>query len=435
MFGGCTKTEDLVTVNKAAGNMESTSGLRRQPNIVMILGDDIGHDVPTSFGGSSYQTPNLDMMAQAGMKFTSVYSSPLCSPSRVCIMTGKYNFRNYSEWGILDPTQKTFGNIMKAAGYATYVAGKWQLDGGDSGVHNFGFDDYSLWNPIKDGVKVGEHYKDPTIYEYAQFLPSSYTNGKYGDDIFTDRILSFIDKNKSNPFFAYYPITLCHSPFSPTPEDPEFITWDTRGNNSDTSFFPSMVKYMDEKVGLIINKLKEDSLYDNTIVIFVGDNGTPEEIYSVWNGQVVQGGKSKSTSAGTNVPMYITWPKRIAPGQVNDNLIDFSDFLPTFADIVGVTIPADYGTIDGKSFFKQLVGGTYVPRDWVFDHYQPNTNKGNDILLRWVQDHTYKLYDSTGSFFNIVVDPDEKHPLRNRELTTEEKQRKRQFQQILNNMH
>src|SRR5581483_9064730 len=189
------------------------------------LGDDIGHDIPRSFGGTSYETPNLDMMAQTGMKFTSTYSSPLCSPSRVCVMTGKYNFRNYSEWGILDPTARTFGNIMKNAGYATYVAGKWQLDGGDSAAHVFGFDGYSLWNPIKD-LPAGEHYKDPSVYEFAQFLPDNYTQGKYGDDIFTDRILSFIEQNKANRFFAYFPITLCHSPFSPTPEDPEFSTWD-----------------------------------------------------------------------------------------------------------------------------------------------------------------------------------------------------------------
>src|SRR5215831_9088397 len=115
-FGGCKKTDDLVAISNASPNV--ANALANRPNVVMILGDDIGHDIPRTFGGTSYETPNLDMMAQTGMKFTSCYSSPLCSPSRVCIMTGKYNFRNYSIWGYLDPAQKTFGDIMKNAGYA-----------------------------------------------------------------------------------------------------------------------------------------------------------------------------------------------------------------------------------------------------------------------------------------------------------------------------
>lgn len=431
-FTSCTKIQDVKPGNANGSSIDDATADRR-PNVVFILGDDIGHDIPNSFGGTSYQTPNIDAIGRNGIRFTSTYSSPLCSPSRVCIMTGKYNYRNYSVWGVLDPTQKTFGNLMQSAGYATYVAGKWQLDGGDTGVHNFGFQDYSLWNPIKDGVRIGDHYKNPTIYEYGQFLPNSYTDGKYGDDIFTDRILSFIDSNKTKKFFAYYPITLCHSPFSPTPDDPEFATWDTKGGNSDTSYFPSMVAYMDKLVGKITQRLIDDGVYNNTILIFVGDNGTPADIYSWWNGNLVQGGKSKSTSAGTNVPMFIQWPKKIVPGQVNDNLIDFSDFLPTFADIAGTTIPADYGTTDGVSFYKQLIGGRYTPRSWVFNHYQPNTNSGNDILLRWVQNHTYKLYDSSGLFYNIVLDPDEKSPLTT--LTKTEKQTKRQFQTILDSEH
>ena len=429
----CTKTADLKSIeNKPVISDAVTSN---KPNIILILGDDIGVDVPTSYGGQSYETPNIDMMAQLGMKFTQCHSSPLCSPSRVCIMTGKYNFRNYSEWGVMDPNDHTFGNLLQKAGYATYVAGKWQLDGGDAGIHGFGFDNYALWNPIKDGVRVGSHYKDPTVYTHAQFLPKSLTKGKYGDDIFTDSCLNFIDQNKDKNFFLYFPITLCHDPFCPTPDDPEFATWDSKGNPSDTSFFPSMIKYMDKKIGQIIQRLKDDSIYDNTMVIFVGDNGTPNDIWSWYNGELVQGGKSLTKEAGTHVPMTILWPKRIAPGQVNDNLVDFTDFLGTFADAARTKIPASFGTVDTHSFFNQLVGLNYTPRDWIFDHYQPNTNKGNDILVRWVQDHTYKLYDSVGTFYNIAVDPDEKHPIKKRNMTDYEKQRKKEFQSVLDSLH
>ncbi len=430
----CNKTKDFKAVTETDG-VSSNLTTTTKPNIVFILGDDVGVDIPTCYGGQSYQTPNIDMMAQLGMKFTECHSSPLCSPSRVCIMTGKYNFRNYDEWGVLDPTQSTFGNLLKSAGYATFVGGKWQLDGGDAGIHGFGFDDYSLWNAIKDGVRIGSHYKDPQVYEKGVLLPKNKTEGKYGDDIFTDRLLSFIDKNKTTPFFAYFPITLCHDPFSPTPDDPEFASWISKGNPSDTSFFPSMVKYMDKKIGIIIDKLKAVGVYNNTIIIFVGDNGTPSEIYSWVNGKLVQGGKSQTNESGTNVPLTVLWPNGIAPGQVNTNLIDFTDFLPTLGDAAGITIPLAYGQTDGQSFYNQLIGGTYTPRDWIFNHYAPNTNKGNTILLRWVQDHTYKLYDSSGVFFNIVKDPLEKKPIKSTRMSPYETLRKARFQAILDSLH
>lgn len=437
IFSGCRKADQLKPISTSLATSTSMSVADVRPNIVFILGDDIGHDVPTVYGGGSYETPNIDLMAQQGMKFNHMYSSPLCSPSRVAIMTGKYNFRNYDEWGVLDPTAKTFGNLLKDAGYATFVAGKWQLDGGDAGVHSFGFDGYSLWNPIKDGVKIGEHYKNPTVYENAAFLPKNATNGRYGDDIFTNRVLNFINDNKDNKFFAYFPITLCHSNFSPTPDNPDFAAYDPRGNTSDPAYFPSMAKYMDKLIGQVIQKLKDVGVYDNTVVIFIGDNGTPSEIYSLYNGQLVQGGKSKSTEAGTNVPCLITWPGHITPGAINDNLVEFQDILPTLGDMAGVSVPVSYGITDGQSFYQQLIGGNYTPRDWVFNHYQPNTNSGNNVLLRWTQDKTYKLYDSTGAnkFFNVVLDPDERFPIKKKDMTPFEKQRVKTFQQVMAAMH
>src|SRR5689334_6327121 len=127
MFFACTKTKDLKPLNTTTSATSGGATVAKRPNIVLILGDDIGVDVPTCYGGQSYETPNIDLMAQQGMKFTSCHSSPLCSPSRVCIMTGKYNFRNYTVWGVMDPNDNTFANLLQNAGYATFVAGKWQL--------------------------------------------------------------------------------------------------------------------------------------------------------------------------------------------------------------------------------------------------------------------------------------------------------------------
>lgn len=436
-FSACRKSTDYQDASEAVAKASADTALARvsgKPNIIIVFADDIGYEVPTVYGGQSYQTPNIDRMAREGMRFTNCFSSPLCSPSRISIVTGKYNFRNYDEWGVLHTTEKTFGNLLNEAGYATYVVGKWQMDGGDKGIKQFGFNQYSVWNAVKNGEAPGSHYKNPKVFENGAYLPDSYTNGKYGDDIFTNRVLNFIDANKSNPFFVYYPITLCHAPYCPTPADAAFATWNPKGNPSDLSFFPSMVRYMDAQIGLITDKLTELGLSQNTVVIFTSDNGTPSDIQSLYNGKWVQGGKSNSNKWGINVPMTILWPGTIAPGQVNDNLVDFTDFLPTFAELGGTTVPLSYGTVDGKSFAKQLTGQPYVAREWVFNHYQPYTNSGNDKLKRWINNKTYKLYDNTGKFYNIALDPEEKSPIAERKQTAEEKAVRKNFQTIMNGL-
>jgi arylsulfatase A len=432
----CKKTAESEAVSDATATAAEASAARvsSKPNIILVFADDIGYEVPTVYGGQSYQTPNIDRMAQQGMRFTNCFSSPLCSPSRISLVTGKYNFRNYDEWGVLHTTEKTFGNLLKDAGYATYAAGKWQMDGGDTGIKQFGFAQYSVWNAVKNGEAPGSHYKNPKIFENGAYLPESYTDEKYGDDIFTNRVLNFIDANKSNPFFVYYPISLCHAPYCPTPADAAFASWDPKGNPSNLSFFPSMVKYMDAQIGLITDKLTALGISENTIIIFTSDNGTPSDFNSLYNGKWIKGGKSNTNKWGINVPMTILWPGTIAPGLVNDNLVDFTDFLPTFAELANTAVPASYGTTDGKSFAKQLTGQSYIPRDWVFNHYQPYTNSGNDKLKRWINNKTYKLYDNTGKFYNIAIDPDEKSPIAERKQTAEEKTIRKNFQTIMNGL-
>ncbi|HXL57998.1 MAG TPA: sulfatase-like hydrolase/transferase, partial [Chitinophagaceae bacterium] len=214
-FASCQKADELQPVNDIAGSNASSLVATSKPNIVIILADDIGYDAIGRNGNQTFETPNIDLMGQKGMNFTQCYGSPLCSPSRTAFISGKYNFRNYTEWGVFDITGKTFANIAKDAGYATFVAGKWQFDGGDASIHSMGFDEYSLWDAIKEGPP-GKHYKDPKIYENGVYLSSSRTDGKYGDAIFTNRLLSFINENKGKNFFVFFPITLCHAPYSPT---------------------------------------------------------------------------------------------------------------------------------------------------------------------------------------------------------------------------
>ncbi len=430
----CNKEEKLnIITTKADATVSAVKpAVSSRPNIVIILADDVGYDAITSNGNQSFQTPRIDQLGVEGMRFTQCHSSPTCSPSRFMFVTGKYSFRNYTSWGRMDPNEKTFANILNDARYATYVAGKWQFDGGQTSITNFGYDGYCVWD-AEETLDPGNIYKTPKFYENGAY--SKRTN-QYGDDIYTSRVLGFINDNKANNFFVYYPIGLCHYPFSPTPDDPEYATWEAGSTNSNTSFFPSMMKYMDKKVGQIVDSLKAWQLYDNTIFMFVGDNGTPREISYYYNGVLTKGGKLSTTEAGTRVPLFVTWPNGIAPGQVNNNLIDFTDFLPTVADAAGSSIPSTYGTIDGRSFYNQLKGLPNTPRDWVFCHFLKFRETSKTVnLKRWINNSNYKLYDSTGKFYNIINDPKEANPIKDANLTKIESVIRTQFQSALDTLH
>ncbi|QEC69626.1 sulfatase-like hydrolase/transferase [Panacibacter ginsenosidivorans] len=442
-FSGCNK-EFKENNTSAAINATGIDDARSsKPNIVLILSDDVGYEIPTYTGGQSYITPNLDKLSHAGMQFTQCYSSPMCSPSRVMLLTGKYNFRNYTGWGALSLDQRTFANMFKTAGYNTYVAGKWQLDNGDLGVHTFGFDEYIIFNPYEDRntshdnspLTIGR-YKSPELYVNGAYLNPDSVIGKYCDDILVDSITSYAAKSKAQkkPFFIYYPMSLAHDPFSPTPDDPEYATWDNSPSNSDTSFFPSMINYMDKKVGQLIRRFDSMGLTKSTIFIFIGDNGTPHYIFSQYKGQTVQGGKQQTTIWGTHVPMLVYWKGHIKPNTINNNLVDFTDFLSTFADLAQTPKPTTYGQLDGVSFYNSLIDPNTKIRDWVFDHYN-NDRYTDKPTYRFAQNSIYKLYDSSGLFYNIVTDPYEDTNIPVSKMTAEQLQLRNYFQSIMDSLH
>jgi arylsulfatase A len=401
----------------------------KQPNIVLIMADDLGYEGLSCNGGQLYTTPVLDQLANTGIRFEHCYSQPLCTPSRVQIMTGRYNFRNYKMFAYLDSGETTFGNVMKDAGYTTCIAGKWQLSNGIEGPKHAGFDEYCLWQiySFVAGKDVrGPRYTDPKVYVNGKTLEN--TKGKYGPDIFVDFINNFIRENKDKPFFVYYPMILTHAPFSPTPDSEE---WDGDRYKKDKKFFRDMVEYMDKSVGRIVDQLDELGLRENTLIIFTGDNGSPRQINSKFNDGWVQGGKSYMTDAGTHVPLIANWPGTIPPGLVSDDLVDFSDFVPTFAEVGKAALPENK-TIDGHSFLPQLLGEKGTPREWVFVHYW---DRGRDVLKtrEFARDKRYKLYDD-GSFFDIVNDPLEENPIAEEMIHEELKATKLRLQKVIDNM-
>ncbi|MCK5209422.1 MAG: sulfatase-like hydrolase/transferase, partial [Cyclobacteriaceae bacterium] len=265
----------------------------QKPNIILIMADDMGYECLSSNGSLSYSTPELDKLAANGIRFTQCHSQPLCTPSRVKIMTGRYNSNNYIDFGYLDVKELTFGTILKDAGYKTMVAGKWQLNGvqtkeegytDTNRPNQFGFDEYCLWWLTAKGSR----FANPRVVQNGELLET--TIDDYGPDIVSDYITDFIERNREQPFFIYYPMLLVHSPFQPTPDSPE---WDLPGKRTenDNKYFKDMVEYTDKVVANIVNKLEELNLRDNTIVIFNGDNGTNSAITTQTINGPYKGGK------------------------------------------------------------------------------------------------------------------------------------------------
>jgi arylsulfatase A len=339
-------------------------------------------------------------------------------------MTGLYNYRNYEYFGYLNENQYTFGSLMKEAGYQTCIAGKWQLNGlaykdeisswnDDSRPKQFGFDEYCLWQLTK-ARSEGERFANPLIEQNGKVLERN--EDAYGPDIFANYILDFIERNREQPFFVYYPMVLVHEPFVPTP-DSEAWADPSQRYEKDTAYFKDMVAYTDKIVGRIADKLRELGLDENTLLIFTGDNGTHPTITSYTNQRIIQGAKGNTIEYGTHVPLVAYWPQMLNGREPHTKLIEFSDFFPTLADIVGKQVKSD-----GQSFYSLLTDTDYQPRETAFVHYDPRWgDRVNQYRNQFVQTEDYKLYQD-GKFFNIANDPLEEKPLEEASLTKAEKE-------------
>jgi arylsulfatase A-like enzyme len=414
--------------------------MSKQPNIVLIMSDDLGYEVIGANGGSSYKTPSIDSMAQQGMRFENAHVMPLCTPTRLSLMTGKYNFRNYIGFGLIRPDEVTFGHLLTDAGYNTCISGKWQLysynppdqhpEERSSGqkIEDAGFDEFCVWHPHHTEEK-GSRYKNPVIYENGEFRTD--TEGKYGEDIFCDYIIDFLERKKDDekPFFVYWPMAATHKPHEPTPDSPEWDSFDPPSNRSigaktwaeledgswedDPKFYRDMVEYHDKVIGRLLSYLKNQGLQEDTLVIYLGDNGSPADVCSMMHQHnEICGGKGKTNDRGTHVPLICLMPGTVPSKAVQTNLIEATDFLPTIFEAAGLNFPEGY-IIDGRSFYPQLKGEKGSPRDWMFFHFEPmNRRSGlNDLRqIRFIRDHKWKLYE-TGELYDLEADWDEDIPI------------------------
>ncbi len=394
----------------------------QKPNIILILADDVGIDVFKDYIGTEYSTPHIDRMGERGMRFEHCYSQPLCTPSRVKIMTGQYNFRNYTHFEYMNPADKTFGNLLQQAGYKTAIAGKWQLNGAHNELpgyddplrpHKAGFDEFMLWQV----TERGNRYWDPVISLNGELIPPENLKGKYGPDLMSDFVCDFIRRNKDEPFFVYYPTVLPHSPFKRTPDSKKekVISRKTDPDGwarQQKQYFADMVAYLDKMVGKIVRTVEETGIAQKTIILFTADNGTSGAIESIVKNKggtlSVKGGKGDTPELGTHVPFYVLWNGTVKPGAVSDEMIDFTDFYATFAKLAGVDISGE-AFADGVSFASVLRGEKAVRRDWMQCTYTPYFG-GKTVNRRFVRDREYKLY-ADGRFYHVPSDLLEEKPL------------------------
>jgi arylsulfatase A len=395
-----------------------------RPNVILIMADDFGYECVTANGGQSYRTPNLDRLAAAGMRFEQCHVQPLCTPTRVQLMTGIYNVRNYLNFGTLMRSETTFGNLFQKAGYATGICGKWQLGREPDAPRHFGFEESYLWQHTRRPPR----FANPGLEHNG--VEKEFPEGSYGPKLVNDFALDFVTRHRAEPFFLYYPMILTHDPFQPTPDSPN---WDPKAQgeqvNRNVKHFADMVAYMDKMIGRLDAKLGELGIRDNTLLIFIGDNGTHSTVTSRFNGTDFQGGKGTTTQRGHHVPMIASWPAVMKQGRVNRDLISAADFLPTICEAAGIKAPAK---VDGVSFLPQLRGEKGTPRESLYIWYSPRQRL--DLTVReFAFDHGHKLYRS-GQFFDLQSDPFEEKPLNTAALTSVQTTAKAKLQKVLDQL-
>jgi len=377
-------------------------------NILLILADDVGVEAFNSYGGTSYKTPNVTALAQSGRQYNYCYATPLCSPSRNELMTGLYNFRNYESFDWLNPDTTTFAEVFKQHGYSTAMAGKWQLSAPDikSVIRNhphapnvtaevirdqYGFDQYSLWQLNGRGSR----YWDPVIEQNGKKLAVG--KDDYGPDLQVKFISDFMQNSVKDhkPFVAYYALELPHDPFMPTPDSPG-----DRPRKHDPANFADDVAYADKLVGQLVKKVHDLGVDEETLIIFVADNGTAQSITSQTTHGPVRGDKGHLTDAGTHVPLIIRWTGKIKPGETSDRIVDFTDFFPTLLSAAGIVKPPEL-KLDGKSLLGPD-GGTGAPRETAYMWYDAKGR--NSPTGEWARDTQFKLY-ADGRFFDTKLTP------------------------------
>lgn len=410
------------------GDADDAQGQR--PNIVVILADDLGMEAFGCYGGELGPSPHVDALGEAGVRFTDAHTTPLCTPTRVRLMTGRSGPRSYTGFRTLHPGERTFAHQLQAAGYTTAVVGKWQLSGDRGKVASdlpgtlpaeAGFDRWCLWQV----TELGSRYADPTLEVDGQKVERP---GEYGPDVFVDYAEAFLAESRDGPFLLYYPMVLPHDPYEPTPHSLEAKAAGGSATAAELELlagedeaarkqrlFRDMAAYTDHNVGRLVDALDRTGLADDTLVIFATDNGSSRHVRGVVDGVEREGSKANTTELGTRMPLVLRWPGHVQAGTTFDSPVDLMDLMPTLVEAGGAALPADR-VIDGISLVPALTGRATWPRELLTFGYDPYPGIPGKRRARWARGLGLKLY-ADGRIFRTAEDPAEYAALQAGDLT------------------
>ena len=423
----CVKATQAATTNK--------------PNILLIYADDLGYHDLACYGNTYHETPNIDKLCSKGMKFTNAYScGPVCAPSRACLISGQYVTRHgiycvnqvdkkHTEKQNMNCPENieklplnivTIADTLKAAGYATGYCGKWHLGNNEN-------ETVSEYHPSKRGFDDAVQTRSPSgnqRYFYPNFstIPKiDIKEGTYLTDVITERALKFLDQNKDGPFFLYLPHFNVHGPHEAKQKTIEKYKRKEQTEKYHNPVYAAMNEHLDEAVGILLKKLDDLKIADNTIVIFTSDNGA----ITAFTNTPLRECKGYLYEGGIRVPLIIRYPEKVKPDSVCSEPVIHIDFYPTLTELAGGSLPVDQ-TLDGVSITALLKsnGKTKINRETLFWHF-PTYLKFNNSENKYkvtpcgaIRDGNYKLIeffeDGRCELYNLKNDIGETKDLANK---------------------
>ncbi|WP_344788625.1 arylsulfatase [Postechiella marina] len=426
--------------------------LKKQPNIIYILADDLGYGDLSSYGQQKFETPNIDKMVANGMKFSQHYSgTSVCAPSRSSLMTGQHTghtpIRGNKEHGQegqvpLTGSYITIPEVLKKAGYVTGAFGKWGLGyiGSEGDATNQGFDEFFGYNCQRMSHRYYPthvwHNQDKVLLEGNDWTKKS----TYAPDVIQKKTLNFIESNKDKPFFAYVPFILPHAEIIAPEEDmkkyigkfeetphtinsdnytsdygPNLVTKHYCPQETPHAAYAAMVDKLDRYVGEIVNKVNELGIADNTIIMFASDNGPHDEggadpeFFNSAGG--LKGIKRDLYEGGIRSPFVVVWPNKIKAGSKSNHISAFWDVMPTLADLAGVETPSQS---DGVSFLPTLLGEDHQKEhDYLYWEFHQRGGRKAIRKGKWkgVIYNVLNKNKATFELYDLDVDPSESNNL------------------------
>jgi arylsulfatase A-like enzyme len=366
----------------------------KQPNILLIQVDDLGYDDLCYHGNTSSQTPNLDRLAESSVRFRNFMVNSVCAPTRASMLTGRDFLRTGCEGlhggkEFLHLDERTFGNVFQDAGYATGMWGKW---------HNGKADGYWPWDRGFDEAYFADLYQYfPSSGWYNEYQKKTVHKDEWSPTVLADYTIDFISKKKDRPFLAYLSFLTCHSTWN-APEKYR-SKYEKMGHSEHFATLLGMLEYMDEETGRVLQHLTDLGLDDDTIVLFMSDNGPnkggsmrkkgtdviTDDEWQLRNNHGYLGSKSRLWQNGIKSPLFVRWPDKYTPADV-DRLVTITDIFPTLLDIAKIPLPANNPPLDGRSVKSYLEGDTKALDEkhavfarwfpaWEGDHYDPIQDK------------------------------------------------------------